>query len=174
MLRGLKTPYQGQKDNRSGTGWRECFSSSVAMLLMHEGRIESDDAYNLVRERFGDTTDPQSHLRAVSFLGLKPSFSTTCDRAILERSLARQRPAALGWLHRGPVTRPTGGGHWGVCIGSNSTHLLLHDPFGEPDLVRGGHLPGRSGSSVLCTWGNFRPRWEVEGPGTGYCFTVAP
>ncbi len=44
----LDVTYQSQNDNASGTGYRECFSSSCAMVAMYYGRIDSDDAYNRV------------------------------------------------------------------------------------------------------------------------------
>lgn len=172
MAGPIKVPYQAQHDNASGAGHRECFSSSVAMLLMTDGHVQDDNAYNRIRARFGDTTDPQSHLRAVRSLGLSPDFKTDWDRAMVEQSIKAGRPVAVGWLHRGTLPHPNGFGHWSVIIASSSTHLLLHDPAGEPDLVVGGHISGRSGAAVKCSWRNFLPRWCVEGPSTGYAFTI--
>jgi hypothetical protein len=37
----LKVPYEYQNDNRSGTGWRECMSSSCAMIARFYGKIAS-------------------------------------------------------------------------------------------------------------------------------------
>ena len=45
----LQVPYQSQLDNESGTGYRECFSSSCAMVAMYYGKVPDDDEYNLVR-----------------------------------------------------------------------------------------------------------------------------
>ena len=73
----LQVPYQSQRDNASGTGYRECFSSSCAMVAMYWGKIENDDAYNKVREQFGDSTDAQAQLRALRSLGLSAEFKTS-------------------------------------------------------------------------------------------------
>ena len=48
----LDVTYQSQNDNASGTGYRECFSSSCAMVSMFYGKIANDDAYNLVRQKY--------------------------------------------------------------------------------------------------------------------------
>lgn len=170
----LAVPYQFQRDNNGGNGWRECFSSSVAMLCMFHGRIRSDDAYIQIRKRFGDTTDASAHIKAVKQLGLIPTFSQTWGRPILEASLRQGVPVAVGWLHHGPPSRPTGGGHWSVVVASNGDHLNMHDPYGEPDLINGGHITSRTGRGVRCSWRNWGPRWMVEGPGSGWVFTVRP
>jgi hypothetical protein len=168
----LNCPYFAQHDNHGGDGWRECFTSSVAMLLAHIGKVRTDDDYNRIRRAFGDTTTSLTHIRAVRSLGLIPTFRTDFDRELLEASIRAGRPVAVGWLHRGTPEKPTGGGHWSVVIASSASHLLIHDPAGEPDLVNGGHIRGRSGRAVKCTWRNWGSRWQPEGPGHGYAFTV--
>ena len=74
----LDVPYEYQLDNESGTGYRECFSSSCAMVARYYGKVKSDDDYNLVRALYGDSTDPQAHVRALRSLNL------------MQRSLATQ------------------------------------------------------------------------------------
>ena len=64
----LDVPYEYQLDNESGTGYRECFSSSCAMVARYYGRVRGDDDYNLIRAQFGDSTDPQAHARALRAL----------------------------------------------------------------------------------------------------------
>jgi hypothetical protein len=49
----LNVPYEYQLDNSSGTGYRECFSSSCAMIARYYGKVKSDDDYN----RIGFTKD---------------------------------------------------------------------------------------------------------------------
>lgn len=171
----LPVPYQPQGDNDSGSGWRECFSSSAAMVAAFYRRIASDNAYNRIRARFGDTTDPQAQTQALRSLGLLASFRTDGTIATLRAQIGAGRPVMVGWLHRGPVTRPEGGGHWGVIVGcEGDSRLLLHDPAGDPLLLTGGHHSGRSGAFVPVSVRNWSPRWEVEGPGTGWLVTVRP
>jgi len=43
-------------------------------------------------------------------------------------------------VHRGPVERPTGSGHWLIVVGHTPTHLVVNDPWGEPDLLSGATL----------------------------------
>jgi hypothetical protein len=48
---------------------------------------------------------------------------------------------SCGTIPRGPVQRPTGSGHWLLVYGH--THLVVNDPWGEPDLVSGATLNAR-------------------------------
>ena len=58
----LSVPYEWQRDNKSGSGSRECFSSSAAMVAKFYGKVGSDDEYNGIRARYGDTTDSIHHI----------------------------------------------------------------------------------------------------------------
>ena len=168
----LPVPFASQLDNQSGTGWRECFSSTAAMLAMFWGKVPNDDAYNRIRSRYGDTTSAAAQLAALRSLGLRADFWTNGTRADIERQIRGGRPVGVGWLHRGPITSPRGG-HWSVVVGlSGPHHFLMHDPYGEPYLVSGTHNPRRSGAYLTCSWANFLPRWEVEGPRTGWYLTA--
>lgn len=170
----LPVPFESQLDNESGQGYRECFSSSCAMLARFWGKVSSDDRYNRIRARFGDTTSAEAQLRALRSLGLWANFRTDAGRSLLEAELNRGRPVAVGWLHRGPVHRPTGGGHWSVVVGLTDRGVLMNDPNGDADLVRGGYLPSIQGSHLPYSWKNWGPRWEVEGPQTGWALTCWP
>lgn len=168
----LQVPYFPQADNAGGQGWRECASSSAAMLAAYMGKVASDDAYNRIRRRYGDTTSIQAQTRTLAALGLAPIFGMNGDWGTVEHWIGRGRPIILPFLHKGPVSAPSGGGHWCVCIGTGAESLTIHDPMGEPDLLRGGHLPRRSGYAIRCTRRNFGRRWMVEGPGSGWYLTV--
>ena len=52
----LAVAWENQNDNASGTGYRECFSSSCAMLARYWGKVANDDEYNAIRAKYGDTT----------------------------------------------------------------------------------------------------------------------
>lgn len=163
--------FQSQLDNRSGQGWRECFTSSAAMLAIYWGAIASDDDFSRIRQRFGDTTEAAAQVRALRALGLQAHFWTNGSRAEIEKEVRMGRPVAVGWLHKGPLSRPHGG-HWSVVVGlDGQNHFRMHDPAGEPLLSTGGHRSASSGAAVLCSWAGFLPRWEVEGPATGWFLT---
>lgn len=167
----LQVPFESQLDNVSGTGYRECFSSSAAMLARFWGKVPSDDAYNQIRARYGDTTSAQAHLQALRALGLRAHFWTNGCAADLKNELKAGRPVAVGWLHSGPVTAPTGGGHWSVAIGFDDQAVLMNDPNGEALLVSGGYTRNTNGAGLRYSWKNWLPRWEVEGPRTGWMLT---
>lgn len=167
----LAVPYQYQLDNNTGTGYRECFSSSCAMIAQFYGKVASDNEYNKIRSKYGDTTNMNAQLSTLQSLGLKPSFATNGSVSLLEKEIDAGRPVAVGWLHKGPVTSPVGGGHWSVVIGYTSTHFIHHDPNGEASLVSGGYVNHSNGKSIPYSRKNWVPRWCVEGPNSGWLLT---
>ena len=86
------------------------------MVARYWRPLEGDDAYNVIRGRFGDTTDPLAQIAALRALGLDATFRVDGTADLLERELVARRPVAVGWLHHGHVTAPAGGGHWGVMM----------------------------------------------------------
>jgi len=74
-----------QADNHGGEGWRECFSSSCAAIARYYKRCSSDDEYNRIRKRFGDTTNPQAQLLTLQRLGLEAQFTTNANVNLLKR-----------------------------------------------------------------------------------------
>lgn len=169
----LTVPYEYQNDN-GPTGWRECFSSSCAMVARFYGKVKSDDEYTKVRARFGDSTDSGAQLRALSSLGLQAQFRQNGDAATLERLLREGRPVPVGWLHKGPVSRPTGGGHWTVVVGFDAEAFLHHDPNGEADLVNGGYVSTQAtaGRNIRYSRRNWLRRWEADGRGSGWFMDI--
>ena len=85
----LKVPFESQNDNKSGTGYRECFSSSCAMIAKYYGKVKSDDEYNKIRSKFGDTTNSQSQLSALRSLGLQARFVTNAAPSTIQRRSKR-------------------------------------------------------------------------------------
>jgi GH24 family phage-related lysozyme (muramidase) len=169
----LKVPYESQNDNISGTGYRECFSSSCAMIAKYYGKIKNDDEYNKIRSKYGDTTDSQAQLQALRSLGLQAQFKTNCAPGLLEAELRAGRPIAVGWLHQGPYNAPIGGGHWSVVIGfTEDGYWIFNDPNGEADLVNGGYVSNKGGASVKYSKLRFNRRWEADGAGTGWAILV--
>lgn len=170
----LLVPYDYQGDNAGGQGYRECFTSSCGMVAMYWGKVVNVNTYSKIRARFGDTTNSQAHISALQSLGLNAKFITTADAPLLEREITAGHPVPVGWLHRGPVTAPSGGGHWSVVIGHTPHSFIHHDPNGEADLVAGGFVPGRSGQRVVYSRQNWLRRWEADGRRTGWALLIAP
>ena len=52
-------------------------------------------------------------------------------------------------------------------VGYTSTNLIVHDPFGEADLVAGTTISDVA-RFMKYSRKNFSPRWTVEGPKTGW------
>ena len=169
----LAVPYEAQNDNASGTGYRECFSSSAAMLARFYGKITSDDAYNKFRAKYGDTTDAKAQVNALKALGLNARFITNCTVALLEAELNAGRPVMVGWLHKGAVTAPTGGGHWSVVIGYTPSAFIHNDPNGEANLTQGGYANTAKGKAVNYNRSAWLKRWLVEGANSGWALLVS-
>lgn len=170
----LPVKWQSQLDNHSGSGYRECFSSSCGMLAMYWGKVPNDDAYNAIRAKHGDTTDAQAQLAALRSLGLKADFHTDGTATTLRREVDAERPVAVGWLHHGPVSAPSGGGHWSVVIGYVGEEAwVMNDPNGEANLVGGGYTPNTSGAGLRYSCKNWNPRWMPGGSG-GWYLTCSP
>jgi len=172
----LKVPYEYQLDNASGTGYRECFSSSCAMIARYYKRVESDDQYNSVRAQHGDTTWKRAQIEALKSLNLQAEFTMEGTAQLLEHEIDAGHPVAVGWLHKGPVTAPSGGGHWCCCIGHTDTAFVFNDPNGEADMVNGGYVKTdpEAGCGVRYSRKNWLKRWECEGPGSGWAILVKP
>ncbi len=159
----LNVPYQSQLDNVSGTGYRECFSSSMAMIAMYHGKVENDDKYNAIRQKFGDSTDAAAQTQALRELGLTPTFSTTSSKQDLIDCIDAGWPVGVGWLHHGPVHAPSGGGHWSVIVGYDDTGFIMNDPNGDANLAAGGYLPSTDGKELHYSFKNWLPRWSFPG-----------
>ena len=168
----LKVPYEYQLDNKSGTGYRECFSSSCAMVADYYGKVKTDDEYNKIRQRYGDSTSIDVQIKTLKHLGLDAKFVRSGTPELLQRELHAGRPVVVGWLHKGPVGAPSGSGHYSVVIGYTDGAWIHHDPNGEADMVRGGYVNHSKGEGVAYSQKNWNKRWLVEGPGSGWAILI--
>ena len=168
-------PYFSQINASDGPeGWRQCQSSAVAMCLAYlgVGGIKDDTDYLKIVRRHGDTTSQAAHQKALKELGVKARFTNECSASQAQAEIRAGLPLAMGYLHRGPVGAPSGGGHWLACYGFDAHGWSVMDPFGELDLVRGGWLRsgGTSGRGLRYSYRNFNPRWLAEGAGSGWAW----
>jgi hypothetical protein len=52
-------------------------------------------------------------------------------------------------------------------VGYSATHMVVHDPLGESDLITGATL-NTTARFARYSRKNWAPRWMVEGDGTGW------
>lgn len=170
----LSVPYDCQLDNPGTEGWRECFSSSCAMVAMYWGVIAHQDEYHTVRPRFGDSTEASSQIRTLQHFGLKAEFKQVGSKEKLKAQIDRGRPAPVGFLHHGTAQNPSGGGHYVVAIGYDDTGFIFNDPYGCLDVVAGGYpqTGGTYGKGVHYSYKNWVPRWSVANPNDGWGLDV--
>jgi GH24 family phage-related lysozyme (muramidase) len=173
-LRGnpINAPWFSQLDSTTDQARRMCFSSSCAMLLATVKPsaitgLNADDQYLQRVQQYGDTTDPAAQVKALASYGIKARFVQSASFKTIEQQIDRGIPVPCGYLHRGPVTAPSGGGHWLCVVGYTADHMVVHDPLGESDLITGATLntTARFARYSRKNWG---PRWMVEGNGTGW------
>jgi hypothetical protein len=96
----------------------------------------------------------------------------TADFELIEEQIARGIPVPCGYIHRGPIDRPTGSGHWLLVYGHTPTQLVVNDPWGEPDLLNGATL-NANGKGLRFSRQNLGKRWMVEHIGGG-AYRYAP
>lgn len=167
----LKVKYFSQRDSDTDQALRMCFSSSNAMLVEYikPGTLtgaNGDDQYLKTVQKHGDTTSIDAQLKALASYGIKARFSDEADFLTIQRQIDAGVPVPCGYLHRGPVASPAGGGHWLIVIGYTETEVIVNDPFGEPDLVNGTTLNSK-GAGLRFSRENFGRRWMVQPLGGG-------
>ena len=160
-----------------GQASRMCFSSTCAMAVKYlrpealRG-VNADDTYLHTVHRYGDTTSATAQIKACADYGITARFSSSGDRSFLERELLQGYPLATGFLHHGPSSSPRGGGHWILAVGYQPGAGVFNDPYGELNNIAGGYVRiGSGGHFVAYSWRHWLPRWEVEGPGSGWCLS---
>ena len=168
----LTVPWYPQRDSSTDQGRRMCFSSSCAMLLefLNPGTLRGtngDDQYLARVQEYGDTTAPVAQIQALSSYTVRATFRKNATRADLQDSIDRGIPVPCGYLHRGHVSAPEGGGHWLIVIGYSQLGVWVNDPWADMNLVTGVE-DGSARPRVLYSWENWLPRWQVEGEGSGW------
>lgn len=171
----LDVPYYSQRDNYRDAN-RTCFSSSCAMLLKYlkPDSIKGDDDYIRTVFKVGDTTEAWVQLEALKRFGLSASFKQNCGWSDIDSLLTKGIPVPIGILHHGPVTAPTGTGHWLIIIGrtEDNSAYIVNDPWGELDLITGTYI-NTNGAKLKYSKKNLGPRFMPEGPGSGWIISAA-
>ena len=170
----LDVPYYSQRDNYRDAN-RTCFSSSCAMLLKYlkPNSIKNDDDYIKTVFNIGDTTEASVQLKALKQYGISASFKQNCGWSDIDAQLTKGIPVPIGILHHGPVSAPTGGGHWLIIIGrtEDNSAYIVNDPWGEIDLIAGTYI-NTNGAKLKYSKKNLGPRFMPEGPGSGWIISA--
>jgi hypothetical protein len=172
----LNVPYFPQTDNYRDAN-RTCNSSSCAMVLEYfkPGTLKGakgDDAYVQKVFSLGDSTDHTVQTKVLASYGIKSHFSYNLSFADLDRELAAGRPVVIGILHRGTLSRPTGG-HMVVVIGKKGEDYVVNDPYGSLNDGYTGAVTNGKGAVYKKSDLNFR--WLEKGrdkTGWGRIFDV--
>lgn len=173
----LDVPYYYQRDSATWHGDRMCQSSAIAMRIkqIDPSLIKDDDDYLEIVLKYGDTVSQAAHCKALEELGLKATFSTSGSKDKICKLLDSGAAVPIGILHKGPVSSPSGGGHWITLIGYDSSHFYVHDPYGELDLINGGYpVSGRNaGKCQKYTINNLLKRWLIQSDSDGWYWEIS-
>ena len=164
-------PFFSQQDN-GPQGWRQCQTSSIAMCLRYlkVPGIADDLDYLAIVQRYGDTTSQEAHRQALAKLGVRARFRQDLTAAQVQAEIKAGLPVAGGVLHHGPVSAPSGGGHYVAFYGFTADAWIVNDPYGELDLVHGGWASQAptAGKGQRYSFRNLNPRFMPEGPASGW------
>jgi hypothetical protein len=154
------------------------------MVAAFYRRVKTDDEYNEIRAKYGDSTSVDAQLAALRSLGLRAEFRKDGDADLVERELEAGRPVMVGWLHLGsmllgesPTCNGLGCGHWSVISGyagknSSDPEWIMQDPRGYPEMEKGGHSNPHLGRNVRVRQAAFYQRWQADGPKTGWVILI--
>lgn len=166
----LDVPWLHQRTDRT------CFSASIAMMGAYNSAVFKDrfaaksgkniyERYVEALDLWGDTTDPNAHIRMLTALGVSPIFRTDMSLAEMMELTLRGTSVAFGFLHRGSLNSPVGGGHWACCRGftADRNFIYVNDPYGSLNDAYTGDI--NNGNNVLYSRAQMNNRFTVETPG---------
>jgi hypothetical protein len=168
----LNVPWYPQTDNIIQPD-RTCNSSACAMCLefLKPNSLppgpKGDDAYIKKVFAIGDTTDHSVQTRVLRSYGVNSVFRYDLSFVDLDRELIAGRPVVIGFLHRGPESAPSGGGHMIVVRGkTDSGDYWINDPYGN--LYENYVTPVANGRQVIYRKSTLEKRWTVKHPKDGW------
>lgn len=167
----LPVPFYPQTDNYA-LPHSTCNSSSCAMALefLKPGTLKGqkgDDAYLQKVLALGKSTDHNVQTKVLESYGVFSTWKQTLSFSDLDRELEQGKPVVIGILHRGTLTKPTGG-HILVVIGKSDDgkSYYVNDPYGN--LMDGYTTSVFNGRGALYPKSALEKRWTVDGPKTGW------
>ena len=171
LVRPSLIPYLNQRSSPTGTGDRECFSTTSAMLASaYTGRQVDLASYNTIRSKYGDSTSSAAQVQALKQYGLNSSVSDNGSLNEVAGLVSQGKPVAIGLNHNAAK------GHWIVVTGVTSNgDFICNDPFGRLRQKRNAGWEATNSQQQGDTTGqgvvykrNFLSSiFEDRGPGTG-------
>ena len=151
-------------------------------------RVKTDDEYNEIRAKYGDTTSVEAQLAALRSLGLQAEFRKDGNAEMVELEIENGRPVLVGYYSAGnmllgepPMCSGLGCGHWAVIqwLLTKEVAMTLFGKASRPswlsdEMEKGGWSNPHLGRNVKVRQAAFyQPRWETEGDSTGWVILVS-
>ena len=119
-------------------GERKCFTSAASAVAAYYKKIATQEEYERIRARYGDTTSVFAHVEALTSLGLQVRFVDNADAEDVMEAIDAGIPVMVGWLHQGnmllgepPMCSNLTCGHWSILHGYSGRYSsdpeLAHD-----------------------------------------------
>lgn len=156
----VTTKYWSQRDNTSQP-LRTCNSTTNAMyldwLLRVTGRVGLPDDQGYVNRVLsnGDTIYHEVQTETVREYGFSTKWMTDEDLPFVDELLEAGFPVVVNILHRGSMTKPTGG-HVILLVGHTDASYVAHDPFGT--LMS--NYSNTNGKHSVIPAQQFKARWQ--------------
>jgi Peptidase_C39 like family len=154
------TKYWSQRDNIEQPH-RTCNSTTNAMyldwLLRVTGRtgLPGDQGYvNRVLGN-GDTTEHTVQTQTIREYGFSTTWMTDEDTPFVDELLEAGFPVVVNILHRGSMSKPTGG-HIILLVGKGDSSYVAHDPYGT--LMS--NYSNTNGKHSIIPVQQFKARWQ--------------
>ena len=174
----LNIPYFWQQDN-GPDGWRECQGSCIAMGLAFKQvpGIKDDLDYVRITRRQGASRYRSTHVNALAAMGFSNYvWRENWSAEEIQQEIRQGNVICAGIYHHGHVSAPTGSGHFINLIGFDEANRqwIVHDPYGELDLVNGGWASrsATAGRRVRYSFRNLNPRLFHPGPKNGWAWAI--
>ncbi len=178
----LNVPYFRQIDNDTdlfGPGWRQCNTTSNAMLAdfllkgeltrkaREQGDREPEGYYDNFVAKYGDTTNNDAQTKGLRDLGIESEWviwKLTQDD--IRRSLSKDIPMVIGVEYKSS-------GHIVIVVGEDEERggFLIHDPYGIRHGSSYQYSIGADGSFDLYSYGTLKRIFNPDNDGWGRIVT---
>lgn len=179
----IPVPYQSQIGNSEalfGPDWRQCMmtavseairvvigEAAVANALAKTGHVEWESVYGDILNQYGDTTEPDAHVRALASMGIKAIMRYDGTPEILRALLRKGVPVPAGF-------KWSTDGHYRCIVGfGDDGSFIIDDPYGKYNpAINDYDKIGPYGQHLRFSAEDMRYYWNDLGPNKGWLLEI--